>query len=227
MKSLHKLCLTLLLGLSLAATAPRLCAQQPQSSSNYIQNGKSAEVDSENQQYTHSAVVQAIARHLHVSVDTAAGIFEDFNSGIVIVTIAYFLWKFVPGVLRRRSQLIRKGIEDAQSATEDANRRLAQVEARLSRLDAEIDAMRHQVETEAAEEEKRILAGMEAERARIVASAEQEIAAAQSAAERELRKFAANLAVDHALERIQLTSDADRALVRDFGKHLNHSGGEA
>ncbi len=50
----------------------------------------------------------------------------------------------------------------------------------------------------------------------------------QAAAQRDLKKFAANLAIDNAMRRIQLSTDTDRALVREFGKSLNKdSGGEA
>jgi F-type H+-transporting ATPase subunit b len=75
-------------------------------------------------------------------------------------------------------------------------------------------------------DEQRIRDTINSERERIIASAEQEIAAAQSAAQRELKKFAADLAVDHALRKIQLSTDADRALVKEFGKTLS-GGGEA
>ncbi|MGA7350444.1 MAG: ATPase, partial [Acidobacteriaceae bacterium] len=76
--------------------------------------------------------------------------------------------------------------------------------------------------------EQRIHAALETERERIVASAEQEIGAVQAAAQRDLKKFAANLAIDNAMRRIQLSTDTDRALVREFGKSLNKdSGGEA
>jgi F-type H+-transporting ATPase subunit b len=98
----------------------------------------------------------------------------------------------------------------------------------MLRLDSEIDAIRQQVERESADDEKRIRAAMVAEGERIVASAEQEIAATQAAVERDLKKFAADLAIDNAMRRIQLSNDTDRALVREFGKSLNkNSGGEA
>ena len=83
------------------------------------------------------------------------------------------------------------------------------------------------MEQEAVEDEKRIHASLESERERIVASAEQEVAAAQSAAQRELKKFAADLAIDNAMRKIQLSNDTDRALIREFGKSLKNSGGEA
>ena len=178
-------------------------------------------------QYTHSASVRAIARFLHLSVDTTANAFEDINSVVLLTVIFGFLFRVVPKILRRRSESLQKNLTDARAATEDANRRLTQVETRLSRLDSEIDAIRKQVEAEAAEDERRIQVSVEIERARIVASAQQEIAASQAAAERELRKFAADLAIDQAMRELQLTSDADRALVREFGSGLARSGGEA
>jgi F-type H+-transporting ATPase subunit b len=186
------------------------------------------ETNSEVEQYRHSSVVSSIARIAHVKTETAAQIFEDFNSGVLIIAIAVFLWKIVPKMLRKRSETLEKELIQARLATDDANRRLAEVEARLLRLDSEIDAIRQQVEQEAVGDEQRIHAALETERERIIASAEQEIGAAQAAAQRDLKKFAANLAIDNAMRRIQLSTDTDRALVREFGKSLNKdSGGEA
>jgi F-type H+-transporting ATPase subunit b len=180
------------------------------------------------EQYRHSSVVQAIARIAHVKTETAAQIFEDFNSGVLIFAIVVVLWKMLPKMFRNRSEDLQRDLVGARLATEDANRRLAEVEARLLRLDTEIDAIRQQVERESVEDEKRIHAALESERERIIASAEQEITATQAAAQRELKKFAADLAIDNAMRRIQLSSDTDRALVREFGKALNkNSGGQA
>lgn len=182
--------------------------------------------DSDVEQYTHSAAVQSIARRLNVSTDVASQIFEDINSGLVILCIVWFLWKALPKMFRARSERLTKALTEARRATEDANKLLAEVEARLMRLDSEIDAMRAQAEHDAGDEEKRIRAAMEAERERIIASAEQEIAAAQAGAQRELKKMAADLAIDHAVRRIQLSADTDRALVKEFGRNIG-SGGEA
>jgi F-type H+-transporting ATPase subunit b len=133
----------------------------------------------------------------------------------------------LPKMFRSRTETLQKDLVAARLATEDANRRLAEVEARLLRLDSEIGSIRQQVEQESIEDEKRIHAALEAERERVVASAEQEIAAVQAAAQRDLKKFAADLAIDHAMRRIQLSNDTDRALVQEFGKSLKNSGGEA
>lgn len=218
----------LFLGLLAMPGAALLHAQQGRAAGPNEEHMDAPENHSGIEQYRHSAVMQAIARRLHVKTETAAEIFEDFNSGILLFTIFFFLAKMLPKMFRNRSAALRRELVGAREATEDANRRLAEVEARLLRLDTEVEAIRRDVEQEAAGDEKRIHALLEAERERIIASAEQEIAAAQAAAQRELKKFAADLAIDQALRRIQLTADADRRLVRDFGKRLGGgSGGEA
>ena len=178
------------------------------------------ESNSDIEQYRHSSVVRAIAHFAHIKTETAAEIFEDLNSGVLILAM-------LPKLFRSRSETLEKELVSARQATEDANRTLAEVEARLLRLDSEIDGIRRQVEQESVEDEKRIHAALEAERERIIASAEQEITATQAAAQRDLKKFAANLAIDNAMRRIQLSNDTDRALVREFGKSLKNSGGEA
>jgi F-type H+-transporting ATPase subunit b len=215
----------------LAMPAARIHAQtNPSSSQSAAAGGQhmdEPETTSEVEQYRHSPVVQAIAHFAHVKTETAAQFFEDFNSGVLILAIVWALWKYLPKILRNRSEALQKDLVTARLATEDANRRLAEVEARLLRLDSEIDSIRRQVEQEAVQDEKRIHTALEAERERIIASAEQEIGAAQAAAQRELKKFAADLAVDHAMRKIQLSNDTDRALVREFGKSLKNSGGEA
>ena len=182
------------------------------------------DADSGESQYTHTAMMRAIARHLHVSTDTAADIFEDFNSGVILLFIVVVLWKALPKLFRGRTERLAKSLDEARRATEQANRLLAEVEARLLRLDSEVEGMRAAMERESTEEEKRILATMEGERQRIIASAEQEIAATQAGAQRDLKKFAADLAIDNAMRRIQLTADTDRALVKQFGEGMNPGG---
>lgn len=207
-----------------AAPAPT-AAQAARASAARDERMDPPETNAETEEYRHSSAVQALAHMLGMKTETTAQIFEDFNSGVLILAIVYFAFRMVPGMLRKRSEAIQKDLSSARAATEDANRRLTEVEARLSRLGADIEGIRQQAERDSVEDEKRIAAALEAERERIVASAEQEIAATQAAAQRELKKFAADLAVDSALHRIQLSTDTDRALVRDFGKGLNDKPG--
>lgn len=228
------LCSMVLVSLLTLTPATRLHAQNgarqtpaaQQASSQNEEHMDAPEDNAQIEQYRHSSVVRAIARYAHVSTETAAEIFEDFNSAIMVLAIVVFLWKVLPKLFRQRSETIQKELVEAHAATEDANRRLAEVEARLLRLDAEIEAMRSHMEKDSEEEGQRIHATLDAERDRIIAAAEQEIAAVQAAAQRELKKFAADLAIDQAMHRIRLTAETDKALVREFGAKLG-SGGKA
>ncbi|HEY0796300.1 MAG TPA: ATP synthase F0 subunit B, partial [Acidisarcina sp.] len=152
----------------------------------------SDEQDSQNA-FRHAAPVQWIARHLHVSVETAAKIFEDINSGVLILVIVAFLARKLPVAYRQRRETIQAALVDARTATEQANERLSVVEARLSRLDAEIEGIRQQAERDGAQDEIRIKQSLEEERRRIVESAEHEIESAGVAAQRRLKQFAAEL----------------------------------
>jgi F-type H+-transporting ATPase subunit b len=170
--------------------------------------------------FRHSEVVQAIARRAGLSTKTAAEIFQDVNSGLLILGILWFVIRVVPKMFRKRNETLQKQLLDARLAAAEANQRLAAVEERLSKLGVEIEAIREQTERDSVNDEKRIQESLEAERQRIVASAEQEIDLASAAAQRELKKFAAELAVDRARREIRLSADADRTLIRAFGESL-------
>lgn len=178
------------------------------------------ETNSEEEGYRHSSSVQFLARVMHVQTETAAQIFEDLNSAIIWGAILWFLFKTLPKAFRKRSETIQKGLVEAHSVTEEARERLSAVEARLAKLDAEIEAIRKQAEHDSVEDEKRIKASLEGERRRIVESAEHEIEAFGAATQRDLKRFAADLAVDRALQRIHLGADADRILVENFTADL-------
>ena len=126
------------------------------------------------------------------------------------------LAKFLPKVMRKRSVTLSHNLETARKTTADANARLSAVEAQLSRLDDEIAKIRAQVEEESKQDEVRIKATIEEERARIVPAAEQEISAAAAQAQRSLRHFAADLAIERAVRQLVLTPETDRALIAEF-----------
>jgi F-type H+-transporting ATPase subunit b len=209
----------------LAGAAPRGFSQeQPEPAGNVhskYEGMDKPESKSDEEKYLHSASVQAIARVMHVKTETAAMIFQDFNAAIIWVAMIWFLVKFLPKAFRQRSEKIQKDLVEARSATEEAKERLSAVEARLAKLDSDIEAIRKQTEHDSVEDEKRIKASLEEERKRIIESAEQEIEAFGSAAQRELKRLAADLAVDRASQRIHLGADADRILVQNFSADLD------
>jgi len=148
------------------------------------------------------------------------------NFAIVAGILFYFGRKFLPGIFRNRTADIQKAMEEARKASADANRRLSEIEARLTRLDVEIGTMQANAEKEMEAEEQRIASSTHEETRKIVESAEQEIAAATKLARRDLKAFAADLAVTLASKQIQVDSKTDQALVAQFSNELTQNGGQ-
>jgi len=226
LKRLHQLglhlCLMLFLFMGFAGTVPRLHAQpSPANTASKTGNADAPESNSETEGFRHAPAVQSLARHLGLSTETTAKIFEDLNSAIMIGAILWFLLRFVPKFFRQRSEALQRDLLEARTATEEAKERLTAVEERLSKLGIEIEAIREQTLRDSANDEKRIFESIEAEKQRIMASVEQEIESASAAARRDLKKYAATLAVDRAAAEIHLSDDADRALIRAFNRNFS------
>lgn len=186
--------------------------------------------EQENDLYRHAAVVQALARMLHLDVETAARTFEIFNVTVVVLGLGIPLLRIMPRVMRKRSEKIRVDLDAAQKTTEEANTRLSAVEMKLAGLDQEIARIRAEVEQQIAQDEQRAKASLEEDKARVVASAEAEIGAAADQAKRSLRHFAADLAIAQAAKQLVLTPETDRALIAEFvaeaGRDGMHGGGQ-
>jgi F-type H+-transporting ATPase subunit b len=218
------LCLASALGLSARAlqaapadphpTDPRPAAKSAQPATD------ATEQESGDDVYRHSASIKLLASWLHLDKETAARLFEYLNFAIVAGAILFALMKYLPKTFRANREDIQHRLVDARTATEQANERLAAIEQRLSRLGEEIAAIGTQAEKDSFQDEARIKASIETERQRIVEAVTRDIAAASSAAQRDLKRFAAGLAVDRAAQRIALTEDDDRALVREFSQSL-------
>jgi F-type H+-transporting ATPase subunit b len=176
--------------------------------------------DDEQEQFKHSSSVRWVAKYTGLSLEHAYWLCVLLNFAVIAGVILYFSKKNLPGVFRDRTALIQKSMQEARQASEEANRRLAEIEARLSRLDTEIGGMREAAEKEIVSEESRIKAAAEEDARKIVESAEQEIAAAAKTARRELTAYAANLAVSLAAKRIEVDAATDQALVREFAQQL-------
>lgn len=235
MKRFSQLGLVLLLLFGLAS--PRVVAQatQPTQPPASAQPFKSAlppraekvdapESNQELEAFRHSSAVQSIAHRFGISTELAAKIFEDLNSAIMIGAILWLVFRFIPNMYRKRSEVLDKQIFDATMATSRAKERLAVVEERLSKLDVEIASIREQSERDSAEDERRVHESLETEKQRLMDSVGREIESAGASARRDLRNYAASLAVERAVSQIHLTEDEDRAMIRTFGQGV-HPGG--
>jgi F-type H+-transporting ATPase subunit b len=183
--------------------------------------------EEDNENLKHSATIRYLAKKTGLTVHQAHIAAVTLNFFIIVFLIYWFARKTVPAALRNRTESIQRALQEARAASEDANRRLAEIETRLSKLDSEIARMQAQSEKEAEAAEAQIKQAAEEDIRKVVQAAEQEIAAASKQARRELAIYTADLAVTLARKRIHIDSATDQVLVRTFaGKLSSGTGGK-
>lgn len=216
--------LALMPGLSAqAASAPENSASAAEhgGAGDAREGGESAGED-ETAQFKHSPAVQWIAEVTGLSLEQAYWLSVSLNFLVIAAAIFWLSKKNLPAMFRNRTVSIQKAMEEARQASEDANRRLGEIETRLTRLDGEIGEMRGAADNEALAEEARIKAAAEEDARKVVEAAQQEIAAAAKAARRELTAYAADLAVTLARQQVHVDPATDEALVRSFAEQLTN-----
>lgn len=119
-----------------------------------------------------------------------------------------------------RSMSIRRAIAEAQRLSEDAGKRLAEVEKRWARLDFEITAMQSRAEDQRKNEEQTLSARTAGDIRRIMDYAHLEIERAAQRARDELKGFAADLAASLARQSIQIDKGTDEELIKRFTEAL-------
>ena len=174
----------------------------------------------ENVNLKHAVPVRWLARKMGLSVHQAHMLALFLNFAIIVVIVFWAVRKFVPGALRNRSASIQHALQEARTASQDANRRLADIENRLRQLDVEIGQMQATAEKEAQAEDVRIQKAAEEDIRKVALAAEQEIAAAAKQARRELTNHTAGLAIALARKQINVDSNTDQVLVRTFASKL-------
>lgn len=134
----------------------------------------------------------------------------------------YLLSKHLPPYFNSRTAEIQKDITEAQATKQAADKRAAEMDARLNSLGAEIAQFRAQAKVEMEQEAARIRQETGHHIEKLQKQAEQEIESAGTLASRELHAYAAKLALDLAEQRIRTRLDASTVagLVDDFTKDL-------
>lgn len=216
-------------GLATLSRAQEPAAQPPEPNhpgvgQQLVKESREAAGEDDNAKLKHSSSVQMVSRLTGLDLESAYWLCVALNFAVIAGVIFWFSKKNLPNAFRNRTASIQKAMEEAHKASEDANRRLGDIESRLLRLDTEIGEMRASAERDAAAEEERIKAAAAEDARKIIASAEQEIAAAAKLARRELTAYAADLAVALARKQIQVDAATDQALVRTFAQHIAASG---
>jgi F-type H+-transporting ATPase subunit b len=145
------------------------------------------------------------------------------NFAILAAAIGYVLVKQAGPYFATRSAEIRKGIEESQKLREEAEQRAEAMDARLAILEVEVEAMRKASREEASQEAHRIRQETAQEMAKIKANAEREISSALKSSQIELKRYAAQLAIDLAREKVRerMTPADQETLVRKFVADLS------
>jgi F-type H+-transporting ATPase subunit b len=213
----------------LAVLTSRALAQEPaistppEAANAPAHESHEASEEDETAEFKKSPSVQLVARLTGLSLEDAYWLSMGVNFAIIAGGVLWFSRKSLPGLFRSRTASIQKAMAEARQASEEAKRRLTDIESRLGRLDAEIAAMRQQAERGTAEEEVRIKTATEEDIRKLAESAEQEILAAGKAARRELTRYAADLAVSLAQKQIRVNESRDEALLRGFAEQLTRT----
>jgi len=148
------------------------------------------------------------------------------NFVLLVIGAGYVLNKYLPPYFKSRTTEIQKDITEAQATKLAAEKRAAEMDARLNALGADIEKFRAQAKIEMEQEAERIRQETARHIEKLQRQAEQEIESAGSLAGRELRAYAAKLALDLAEQRIRTRLDAGKeaGLVDDFTKDLQQQG---
>ncbi len=166
--------------------------------------------------------------HAHAILLLAGGGVPMWFSKLINLTIflgiLYFLLrKPARQFFAQRLAGVRESLDKAAREKSEATAKMAELDARLNRVDADLAEIKAQAQREAAAEHERVEAEAKREVERIRLSAQREIEGAKQAAMADLRDFAATKAVDLAEQMIrrELTPADDARLVARVGDELS------
>jgi F-type H+-transporting ATPase subunit b len=125
------------------------------------------------------------------------------NFAILAVGLGYLIGKNVPPLFRKQSDEIQGALKEAAKIKAEAAAYAAAVEARLANLQQEIEKLRQTAHAEMAAEGERLSRETEHHLERIREQSAQELALLTRGAKDELRKYAAELAISLAEQRIR------------------------
>ena len=148
------------------------------------------------------------------------------NFAILAVFLGYMATKHLGAEFREKSEEIRKGIADAAAQQADAERKIAEIDRRVSALGAEVEKIRTESASEMQREGERIRKETAAAIAKVEQQANFEVETAGKVARHQLRDYASDLALKQAEERLrsQLNATSEGALIDNFISDLARQG---
>ena len=140
------------------------------------------------------------------------------NFVILAVGVGYLIGKHLPPLFASRKAEIQHSITESQKMKQEAERRAAEMDARLAALGADIEKFRVQSGAEMRQEGERIAQETAAQIKRVEEQATVEIDTAGKTARRQLKEYAAELALGLAEERLRARMDSatESTLVTNF-----------
>ncbi len=142
------------------------------------------------------------------------------NLLIFVIILVYILRNKIRigQVFDDRAARIAKELEQAKRDKQEAQERLAELEARLGRLDQEIAEIRAQAERDSAREAQRIRQQAAGDVEKIAQTAQREIEGAMKAAKSELRAFVADqsVALAEGIIRREIRPEDNAKMVNKF-----------
>jgi F0F1-type ATP synthase membrane subunit b/b' len=145
------------------------------------------------------------------------------NFVILAGGLGYLIRKHVPPLFQKQSSEITSALAEAAKIKQEAAEYAAGVEARLGSLQSEIEKLRVSARSDMSAESERIRRETEHHLKRIREQAAQEIELMTRAAKADLRKYAAELAIGLAEERIRfrMNPETQDRLVSGFVHDLH------
>jgi F-type H+-transporting ATPase subunit b len=142
------------------------------------------------------------------------------NLLIFVIILVYILRNKIRigQVFDNRAASIAKQLEQAKRDKQEAEARLAELEARLGRLDQEVVEIRAEAERDSAREAERIRLAATADAEKIRIAAQREIEGAMKAARSELQAFVAeqSVALAEGIIRREIRPEDNTRMVNDF-----------
>ena len=147
---------------------------------------------------------------------------KAFNLVLFIGILYYLLRKPVREFFTTRLSEVRAMLDRAAREKAEAEAKMNELNARLSKLDAELAEIREQAEREAQTERARLEAEAKADAEKLRVTAQREIEGAKQTALVQLREFTANKSVELAeqLIRRELTPQDDARLLQRVSEEL-------
>jgi F-type H+-transporting ATPase subunit b len=168
------------------------------------------------------AAMPALAQESGGTEKPSLLLWQTLNFLILAGLLGWLVVKQGGPLLRSRSKEITEGLAAGETAKAEADARAAEVDAKLSNLEKEINALRSDAREEREREADRIRRETQAEIARIHHQGEMEIDSAGRLARLDVQRAAASLAIELAEKKVRarMSPDVQSALLETFLKDL-------